>query len=743
MGSSSYRHWLAAALQSEIPDGTDLAHLSSFTPLDEAWREMATALDRPQESLAQALADRFRLGRADLSVRDRQADQLLPEARARKLGVIALAHSDREFTVATANPLDGNAEQEIGFLTGRTVRIMVATPDEIRAARNAGGSAEAILDDVVARLVSNDSFDEVRVLKEQQADVLTERELEKTPVVRLTSMIVQKAVEAHATDIHIEPERDGGRVRFRIDGVLHPFMHLPLPALIRVVSRIKILAELDIADRMRPQDGRMRIEVLGRTLDLRISTVPLTGAEKVVVRVLDPETTFSMDGLGISDDEAHQLDELNAARHGMVLVTGPTGSGKTTTLYATLGRLSSSELNISTVEQPVEYELKGISQIQVDPRKGVTFASSLRALLRQDPDVILVGEIRDSETAEIAAQASMTGHLVLSTLHTTDAVGAISRLVELGLHPSVIASTLRGVVAQRLVRTYCPSCVRAVKSRWELGPAEQELIDRAGFTPDRWAPGCDDCRHTGLKGRVPIFEILSVSRELARLIAKGVDEAELRDLLAAKAHRVLRDAGLDRVRAGETSLLEIDRVVGLREDVDRSAAESPTAPLAPSAAPPIEGPTAPAEPVNGVISITGAKRTPAPEPAILVVDDDTGTRHIIKATLKKAGHRVIEAQDGQEALEILESNDAIALVTLDLNMPRMGGMALLGHMRGNDRLQDVPVIVATHSDDEASELRLLTAGADDYVVKPISPTRLMTRVEAVLRRQHAWRAHSA
>ena len=739
MESNGWSHWLVGALRREIPASASLEHVSRFTPLDEAWRSLATALDRPQTEVADLLARRFRLERADFDAIDPAAAALLPDSRAVKLGVVPVAHSDRWFTVATAHPLDADAEQEIAFLTGRTTRFQVATPDEIRAWwSRSTPSAESILDDVVARLVDEEGLDDLRVVESGSEVEITERELEKTPVVRLTNLIVQKAVEAHATDIHIEPERDGGRVRFRVDGVLQPFMNLPLPALIRVVSRIKILAQLDIADRMRPQDGRMRIEVQGRTFDLRISTVPLTGAEKVVIRVLDPEATFSLDGLGIPEDRRVELDELMSNRHGIVLVTGPTGSGKTTTLYGALARLSSNELNISTVEHPVEYELRGISQIQVDPKKGVTFASALRALLRQDPDVILVGEIRDPETAEIAAQAGMTGHMVLSTLHTTDAVGAVARLSELGLDPSVIASTLRGVVGQRLVRTFCPSCVRDTRSKWELDPAEQALVDRTGVLPARWAPGCPDCRDTGFRGRTPVLELLPIDREFARAIARDADESELRDLLAARGHRALVDGGLDRVRDGATSLLEIDRVIGFPESVRASAEEAAPAPGELTAAV-VEAMAAPPASFGAsdatVIDLVGRKRDRSPDdPGILVVDDDAGTRLIITTTLRKSGWRVVEAEDGVEALERLREDRGIRLVTLDLNMPRMGGMEVLRHLRADPVLSHVPVIVATHSDDEASELRLLQAGADDYVVKPISPTRLQSRVDAVLRR---------
>lgn len=738
------RHWLASALARSVPDPSALDGVAAALPLGEAWRETCALLDWSPDQVARALADRFRLKRADLSAADPQAAALLPDKVARDRGLVALRHTDRTLVVATANPLDAEAEQEVAFLSGRTAEFEVATPDEIgEALEDRGEGAGSALFDVLDDLSEAVELDSVRILAEEQAEEVSEREARATPVIRLTNLILQKAVQAGATDIHMEPERDEGRVRFRVDGVLQPFITLPLPALVRVVSRIKILSELDIADRIRPQDGRMRAEIGGRALDLRVSTVPVRSYEKVVIRILDSSATFDMEGLGLGGETEERLAELLSHRNGIVLVTGPTGSGKTTTLYAALTSLRSEELNISTVEHPVEYELRGISQIQVEPRKGVTFASALRALLRQDPDVILVGEIRDHETAEVAAHASLTGHQVLSTLHTNDAVGAVSRLQELGLHASVVASSLRGVVAQRLVRRLCPACARDVRSRWELPREERARWEATGVRPIRWAPGCDQCNGSGFRGRVPIVEILELDRDLSRAIADEAGESALRDLLVDQGHRDLWDAGVRLVEAGVTSLTELERVVGAHEDEEpapaRAGKDAPDGrdhgEAQPSEAPDRD---------DGPDARPGDPEVPAPDPPeagaatrrILVVEDDTGTRTLIRAALVGAGYEVLESGDGEDALNRLGRDDAgIDLVTLDLNMPRLGGMEVLEAMRSNPTTAHIPVVVATHSDDEASELALLSAGADDYMVKPVNPARLVSRIAAVLRRQ--------
>ncbi|HSR40651.1 MAG TPA: ATPase, T2SS/T4P/T4SS family, partial [Longimicrobiales bacterium] len=364
-------------------------------------------------------------------------------------------------------------------------------------------------------------------------------------------------------------------MRFRVDGVLRNYMQLPIPALIRVVSRIKIMGNLDIADKWRPQDGRTRIVVEGRPYDVRISTVPTRDAEKVVLRILKGGEASKLSEIGLPEWELGRLRQLLANRDGIVCVTGPTGSGKTTTLYAGIRELATGEVNIMTVEDPVEYELPGITQIQVQTKRGVTFASALRAILRQDPDVILVGEIRDLETAEVAVQAAMTGHLVLATLHTNDAVSAVARLLDIGLDRPSIAATLRGTLAQRLVRKVCDECGEPI--RGEMTEEEIRLAKLYNIRPPIRSVGCRRCAQTGYRGRLPIQEVFLVNNSIADLISGGATYSKLYTAATSSGMRPLQQVGIERVRSGETTLDELERVLGLEAEDPGGDRQTPPA----------------------------------------------------------------------------------------------------------------------------------------------------------------------
>jgi type II secretory ATPase GspE/PulE/Tfp pilus assembly ATPase PilB-like protein len=352
----------------------------------------------------------------------------------------------------------------------------------------------------------DDDAEAVRLVTEMGPEAISEDDAGATPVVKLTNLVIRDAISAGASDIHIEPDRKLGSVRYRVDGVLRKHMDLPMSALNRVISRIKVLSRLDIADRLRPQDGKARVRVHDKAYDLRVSTIPAAGAEKCVVRILDSSAALSLDDIGLLPFELDRLRELLSHRDGIVIITGPTGSGKTTTLYGALQELADGKVNIMTVEDPIEYELSGITQTQVETKQGMTFASALRAMLRQDPDIILVGEIRDKETAVTAVQAAMTGHLVLATVHANDAVGAVARLADMGLQFSVVAQTLRGALAQRLLRRVCKACADPV--RGQLTPDERRLTERYGVEPMVRAVGCPECGFTGYRGRLPVAEVL-------------------------------------------------------------------------------------------------------------------------------------------------------------------------------------------------------------------------------------------
>jgi type II secretory ATPase GspE/PulE/Tfp pilus assembly ATPase PilB-like protein len=476
---------VTAARRAKLP-GADSLIVLPGTSTPESWTEVARATGTTPESLATHVAQSLKLGVADLSAIEPKALRLLPEKLARRYHVIPLRETDRHITVATSNPDDLAVEQAVSFAAGRSVIFEIASPAAIAEALEATYAKPEDVNTVLDRVVGtmdSELADAVKIVDSLQPEEIAEREAELEPVVKLTSLILRDGIVNGASDLHIEPGQKGtGVVRFRVDGVMRQHLQLPMSALNRVVSRIKVLAKLDIADRMRPQDGRARIQIENKTFDLRVSTVPTRESEKAVIRILRSDTARKLEDMGMAESELQRIKHLLSHKEGIVVVTGPTGSGKTTTLYAALKEIANGEVNVITVEDPVEYELAGITQIQVETKRGVTFASALRAVLRQDPDVIFVGEIRDSETAQIAVQAAMTGHLVLATLHTNDAASAVSRLSDLGLDRPSISATLRGALAQRLVRRLCSQCAVAV-TNGDLPDSEASLSTRAAAAP--------------------------------------------------------------------------------------------------------------------------------------------------------------------------------------------------------------------------------------------------------------------
>ncbi|MEO8335710.1 MAG: ATPase, T2SS/T4P/T4SS family [bacterium] len=687
-------HWLeSAAARAGIP-GAKTVNVPQSASRAAAWEQLVRVLRLSERALAERVAPVLRVPIADLEHADAKAARLVPEKLAKKHGVYPLRETDRELTLASSEPQDYEAERDIGFASGRRITFELAGPASIEAALNGAYSADGVVENL---LKSTDSTlaDAVSFVEDLEPEKVAVQDVESAPLVKLTNLILSDAVMQRVSDIHIEPGgAKGGVVRFRIDGVMRQHMVLPTGALNRIVSRIKVLGKLDIADRMRPQDGRTRIQVAGKAYDLRISTVPTRDAEKAVIRILRPDTAKTLADVGLSDYELQRFRQLIGQRDGIVVVTGPTGSGKTTTLYAALSDVATSEVNVMTVEDPIEYELAGITQIQVETKRNVTFASALRSILRQDPDVIFVGEIRDAETAEVAAQAAATGHLVLATLHTNDAMSAVSRLSDLGLDRPTISSVLRGAVAQRLVRHVCPDCAQTITG--ELTESEQRLANQFGVVPTVRSVGCDRCNQSGYRGRLPIVEVALVSSGMVDQISSGATAAQLQRSAVAQGMRPLREVALEYVRNGSTTLEEIERVLGEAGDDSASMPQLP--------------------------------------PAILFVDDDAMLRHLATSILESGGYRVRQARDGAEALAIVASGDDISLVITDLQMPGVGGAELVERLRANRQTAMLPLIVLTGTDEHDTEVRLMDAGADDYIRKPIDPPRFLARVKGALRR---------
>jgi type II secretory ATPase GspE/PulE/Tfp pilus assembly ATPase PilB-like protein/CheY-like chemotaxis protein len=543
-------------------------------------------------------------------------------------------------------------------------------------------------------------------------------------------MIISEGILSRASDIHVEPEEGGVAVRYRIDGVLRQVMKIPRQAGLPLISRIKIMSSLDIADRLRPQDGRARVAVNGQPIDLRVSTLPAQLGEKVVIRILDSRATVkSLDTLGLNPGEAEAIKRLLENHEGILLVTGPTGSGKTTTLYSAINQIKSEGVNIVTVEDPVEYRMQGIVQVQVQEKAGLTFAAALRSILRQDPNVVLIGEIRDKETAQIAVQASLTGHLVLSTLHTNDAANAVTRLVDIGVEAYKIAASLRGVVAQRLMRKLCPTC----KEVWMEAPPERLRRWIPSGTPLYRHAGCPDCAMTGYRGRFSILEILTMSPELERRIAAGEAADRIADAARRGGMKTLWDSGLAHVMRGESTLDELTRVVDIPDEAE--------APPRGTASGTVTVPHVPAAPVSTIFDLleeapparrSGAHGQPASK--VLLVDDEDSLRKVMRDLLERDGYVVTEARDGVQALDQVDRVGP-DIIVLDLNLPGLDGYGVLSHLRSRPATANIPVIVLTAKGDEDNEVRVFELGADDFLTKPFRARALSARLEAVLGRR--------
>ncbi len=692
-------HWVVRIAQRAGLAGATSLNVSPGVPAADAWDAACKGLGVSQTELADVVADFFRMEVADFSAADPKAFQVIPEAISRKHLIFPLLETNRQLVVATADPTDVEVEKILRFTSGRQAVFQVAPPRAIKRALDDRSSPERDVDNLLGSSDLGDAAeDTVKLVEDMGPEAITEGDVQATPVVKLTNLIIRDGIAQGASDIHIEPGQKMGAVRYRVDGVLRRHMDLPIAALNRVVSRVKILSKLDITDRLRPQDGKARVRVGPSAYDLRVSTLPAGGAEKCVIRVLDSNTTVTLDDLNMPAAELARLRQLMAYRDGIIVVTGPTGSGKTSTLYGVIRELADGKVNVMTVEDPIEYELPTITQTQVETKQGLTFAAALRSILRQDPDVILVGEIRDRETAETAAQAAMTGHLVLTTVHANDAVSAVPRLVDLGLQYSTIAATLRGALAQRLLRRVCADCAEPV--RGSLTPEERRLSERHGAEPVVRAVGCPECGFTGYRGRLPVMEVMIMNSRLAAAIEARKGVATLGRLAEQGGMRPMHRVGLEWVREGKATLVEVERVLGQSLDEEERSQEG-------------EGP-----------------------PRILLVDDDEEARVFMRTLLENVAFEVHEAEDGRQALDILEADPDFSLVILDLRMPAMDGREFLNRVRGSADTAALPILIRTGTAGVSEEAELLNAGADDFLTKSVEADRFIARVRAIIRRSH-------
>jgi type IV pilus assembly protein PilB len=498
---------------------------------------------------------------------DPELARLIPEDLARRYKVVPIAQDDQNrLTLAMMDPRDVLATDDISLITGFNISPVIATEEAILKSINQQYGVtdlvevEETVKDISAQDFGNMDFED-DMDEEIALDKLKEM-VDEAPIVRVVNLIISQAINDKASDIHIEPEAKSVRVRYRVDGVLHDVMSPPKHIQAPMVSRIKIMANMDIAERRVPQDGKIHLTHDGREFDLRVSTIPTVHGEKTVMRILDKSNVMlGLNKLGFSQDNLELWEAIVDKPYGMLLVTGPTGSGKSTTLYSCLNKLNSGDKNIITVEDPVEYQIQGINQVQTNNKAGLTFASALKSFLRQDPDIIMVGEIRDGETAKIAVEAALTGHLVLSTLHTNDATGAISRLIEMDVEPFLVSSALIGVLAQRLARCICPNCKESytppVEAVRKMGMAMFGDSDIQFYR----GRGCDHCKMTGYRGRSGIHEVFAPSDRTRQMMLNRASSTEIRQAAVEEGMKTMQDDGLQKTLSGVTTMEECLRVV--------------------------------------------------------------------------------------------------------------------------------------------------------------------------------------
>lgn len=703
--------------------------------------------------------------------------QLAPEELAARRNILPLFIQDKTLYLAMENPLDIDAIQRIEFRTGMQVRPLIAPPSQLRETVRKHYNVDEYIGSMLENVVEENavSVEAETEASEGTVDISEVKKVsEGSQIVKFANLIISEGIKRRASDIHIEPTAKHVNVRYRIDGMLTKGIQAPNWLQLPLVSRIKVLAGMDIAERRKPQDGRIRVKYTQRKIDLRVSTLLTNFGEKVVIRILDSKTSsHDLRRLGISAEHLRLYQTLIKQPQGWILVTGPTGSGKTTTLYASLNAMKDVTKNIVTVEDPIEYQLEGINQVQINPKAGLTFASGLRSILRQDPNVILVGEIRDAETAGIAMQASETGHLVLSTLHTNDSISTVNRLFNLGISPDLVASNLLVIIAQRLVRRICPKC------KTQYVPDVQEL-QNIGIYNGQKSPfvaykgsGCPTCKQTGYYGQIGIYELFALNDQLRAEVAKRPTKQVLKQLAVEAGMKTMLQDGIEKIHQGITTIEEVSRVCYVepdeagRTEIVRTI-ECPecgktiteTEDICPFCQYhlyetceqcgakleatwllcPFCGNRTPKSPETGLPAV------PIPPTAlqsdkqkreirIVAADDDPPIRDMVKLLLETQGYQVISAGDGEEALEKIRS-ELPDMAILDVIMPKRDGFSVCKAVRSSVETMFIPVVMLTGQDSIEEKLQGLSSGADDYITKPFNTDELLARIETVLRRSY-------
>ncbi len=678
------------------------------------------------EQIARALAGQLKIPFLQLNDIDIPAEiiQLIPQDMAENYVLIPVKEVKKQLVVAMANPLEFYALDDIRFMTRMPIFVTVAPQGQILEAIRKHYPRQRLDQQLGPDLGLTDGLEIVSPTKEKEQNVQDLLNLtELPPVVRFTNSILADAIKHKASDIHIEPQKDAVVIRYRVDGIMREIMQIDKQVHTSLVSRIKIISTMDISVRRKPQDGRAQVKFGNDRYDLRTSTIPTSYGEKVTIRILNPKGGGNrLEELGFNERDLRNFSEAISKPQGIILVTGPTGSGKSSTLYTALRKLNTPKVNIVTVEDPVEFDIDGINQVQINPKAGITFAEGLRSILRQDPDIVMVGEIRDSETAAIAFQAAQTGHLVLSTLHTNDAPSAVTRLMDMGVEPFIITDSLLCVIGQRLVRAICPQCkivdplsakiAEQINSYFKVDP-EQKFYK---------GQGCEFCQYSGYSGRMGVFEVLLVTPAIKESLAKDTTGLMIRKMAEKDGFTTLSRDGISKALRGLTTIEEVFRVAP--PDTDEEEEEEPL----------------PAQPVPKAFDrkrTDPSSQTPIGtavwSPKILIVDDNVVILKILQNILEAQNFVTISAKDGAEALKLTHTERPDLIIT-DYMMPEMDGKALIQKLKETLSTRFIPIVMLTSRDEVDSEVEILDLGADDYLVKPIVPKRLISRVNRLLNR---------
>jgi type IV pilus assembly protein PilB len=698
-----------------------------------------------ENEVAEALSEQMGLDflAGDAIRPDQEATALIPATLARRYQMLPLTVEDGTLVVACADPTDVVGRDDIRMASGvRAVRPVVVPASDLEFSIQRAYGFDRRADELIGAI----DVSEVATVEEDTAPV----DAESAPMIKLVDEVIGEAVQRGASDIHVEPSQRGAVVRYRMDGVLHEQTVVPKAAMGQFIARMKLMGSMDIAERRLPQDGRARFVMEGNEVDLRISSLPSLYGETIVIRLLRKGAErLGLEEVGFDEEQLARFIGSIERPQGLVLITGPTGSGKSSTLYAGLGHLADETRNIITLEDPVEYELEGVNQTHILERIGRTFARCLRTVLRQDPDVVMVGEIRDGETAELALQAAMTGHMVLSTLHTNDAPSAVIRLRDLEVPSYLIASSLTLVVAQRLVRTICRGCaVDAAPTERQISQLHLSPLD-IQTSRYRVGTGCSACGNTGYKDRIGLFEVLPVDARIRDMLVSGASTGEIRRAAREAGMRSLREDGLAKAAVGVTTLEELLRVAPRDEEEDENCCPvcvnvvDPEFSNCPWCGCKLGLPTCAqcSRALEHAWRMCPDCATPVVDaaaesdrmPTALLVDDDPSVCQAITAMLTDE-FEVAFVHDADAALTAVHAKRP-DVVLLDVGLPGMDGYELTKELRSRRSTMDLPVVLVTGRDDRETELAGLRAGADDYITKPVDPDVLLARLTAVLRRQ--------